>query len=117
VTTQRPHGSRFASPEARQAQSVPPADPSARPAASWASDLVAQVQGRGRLESAHQVEFDVLRGKVGEEPSLCAQRSSLPAYRYVAAQPRLSALSGSVRDDAIHLEDSIQAGEWAPSHC
>ena len=38
------------------------------------SDLVAQVQGGGRLERADQVEFDVLRGKVVEEPSALAEQ-------------------------------------------
>jgi hypothetical protein len=38
-------------------------DRRARRARSCVSDLVAQVQGRGRLERADQVEFDVLRGK------------------------------------------------------
>jgi hypothetical protein len=41
---------------------------------SCVSDLVAQVQGRGRLERADQVEFDVLSGKVVEEPSALAEQ-------------------------------------------
>jgi hypothetical protein len=72
------------------------------------SDLVAQVQGRGgRLERADQVEFDVLRGKVVEEPSALAEQHRPEMNLYGVEHPRLEGLLGGV--GAVH-EDVAAAG-------
>jgi hypothetical protein len=77
------------------------------------SDLVAQVRGRGRLERANQVEFDVLRGKVVEEPSALAEQHRPELNLYGVEDPRLEGLLGVV--GAVHETSRSPAAALACS--
>jgi hypothetical protein len=81
---------------------------------SWVSDLVAPVQGRGRLERAYQVEFDVLRGKVVQEPSAVAEQHRPELNLYGVEHPVLEGLLGGV--GTVHEDVAIAGGCFGLLH-
>ena len=78
------------------------------------SDLVAQVQGRGRLERADKVEFDVLRGKVVEEPSTLAEQHRPELNLNGVEHPGLECLLGGV--GAVHEDVAVAGGCFGLLH-
>lgn len=81
---------------------------------SWASDLVAQVQGRGRLERADQVELNVLSRKVVKEPSALTEQHRPELYLYGVEHPGLEGLLGRI--GAVHEDVAVAGGCFGPLH-